>query len=215
MVCVNHNREPVPAARTRQTALGHDEMTRSMGKKIRRLSRPLNFYDGDDFAALDEAATTRSPRAAAIVATALVEDALRWCLCGFLIPADADQAELPAVDQAELFDNENGPLRTFHAKIVMGYSLGIYGQVTRDDLRRMQLIRNAFAHSPRSISGFLILNTQGVSEKCPNLFVEGPAFPLPTSNPQERPLRLAGPTPAPVIFQNADSPPDRARNTKY
>jgi hypothetical protein len=81
-----------------------------MGKEIRRLSyKPLNFHDGDDLAALDEAVTTSSPRAAAIVATALLEDALRWCLCGFLIPAAADQAELPDADQAEVFENENAP----------------------------------------------------------------------------------------------------------
>src|SRR5205823_1682 len=149
----------------------------------------------------------------------------RWCLCGFLIPAGAEQAELPAADHAAVFDNHNAPLHTFHAKIVMGYSLGIYGQVTREDLHRMRLIRNAFAHSPRAITfdtpavtklclelyyldyvlvhtsrtatsvpvpeatnprdklldtarlliidlhaiGFLTLNTQRVSEKCPNL----------------------------------------------
>jgi hypothetical protein len=109
---------------------------------LRPLSRPLNFDEGDDFAALDEAATG-SPRAAAIVATALVEDALRWALCGFLIPD---------VDEAALFDGETAPLRTLHAKIVIGYSLGIYGQVTRDDLHRIKHIRNAFAHSPRDIT---------------------------------------------------------------
>ncbi len=131
-----------------------------MANKIRRLSRPLDFVDGDDLAALDEAANG-SPRAAAIVTTALVEDALRWCLCGFLTP-DADRAELPALDHADVFDNEIAPLKTFHAKIVIGYSLGIYGTVTRDDLQRMKRIRNAFAHSPRSIT----FETREVSSEC-------------------------------------------------
>jgi hypothetical protein len=118
---------------------------------IRRLSRPLDFDQGDDLAALDEAATG-SPRLAAIVATALVEDALRWCLCGYF----------PTLDEGELFDKEGAPLSSFHAKIVIGHALGIYGEVTRDDLRRMKLIRNAFAHSPRAIT----FNTSEIRETC-------------------------------------------------
>lgn len=34
----------------------------------------------------------------------------------------------------------------------MGYCLGIYGEVTRNDLRRLKNIRNVFAHSPRTIT---------------------------------------------------------------
>ena len=98
-------------------------------KKIRHLTRPPHFpAAGDDFiTALTEAATG-SPRTAAIVATALVEDALRWCLCGFLIPSGAELAELPAEDQDAVFDSEIAPFKTFYAKIVMGYSLGIYAE---------------------------------------------------------------------------------------
>jgi hypothetical protein len=120
--------------------------------KIRDLSRPLDLEAGDDLAALDEAATA-SPRAAAIVASSLVEDALRWCLCGFFTPV---------VDEAEMFDSAVAPLASFHAKIVMGYALGIYGEVTREDLRRIKLIRNAFAHSPRAIT----FETPDVKEQC-------------------------------------------------
>jgi hypothetical protein len=82
-----------------------------------------------------------------------VEDALRWCLCGFFTPV---------ADEAEIFDNEGAPLWSFHAKIVMGYALGIYGEVTREDLCRIKLIRNAFAHSPRAIT----FETPEVKEKC-------------------------------------------------
>ena len=120
---------------------------------LRPLSRPLNLQEGDDIlAALKEAATS-SPRAAAIVATSLVEDALRWCLCGWLIPN---------VNEAQVFDNETSPLRTFNAKIIMGYSLGIYGEITRDDLHIMRYIRNAFAHSPRAIT----FDTPNVTTLC-------------------------------------------------
>src|SRR5438477_6077010 len=115
--------------------------------KIRRLSRPLDLPGGDDvIKALDLAARV-SHRATVIVATALLEDALRWCICGYLIPAGSDRGELPAEDQAAVFDSEIAPLKPLHAKIVIGYSLGIYGQVTRDDLHRIKRIRNAFAHS--------------------------------------------------------------------
>jgi hypothetical protein len=125
-----------------------------MAKKpdIRTLSRPLDFDQGDDLAALDELATG-SPRSAAIVATILVEDALRWCLCGFFSRT---------LDEAELFDKQGAPLSSFHAKIVIGHALGIYGEVTRDDLRRMKLIRNAFAHSPRAVT----FETPEIREKC-------------------------------------------------
>lgn len=82
-----------------------------MASKIRRLSRPLNFDDGDDLNALDEA-ESGSPRAAAIVGTALVEDALRWCLCGFLTP-DEDRGELPALDHNEVFAARLPPSRLF------------------------------------------------------------------------------------------------------
>jgi hypothetical protein len=96
-------------------------------KQLRRLSRPLDSAD-ELIASLNEVAAA-SPRAAAIVASALIEDTLRWCLCGFLIPKDA-QAELSDEDHAAVFDDDNAPLRTFHAKIVMGYALGIYGKIT-------------------------------------------------------------------------------------
>lgn len=137
-----------------------------MATKIRHLSRPLDFpAAGDDYiAALNEAATG-SPRTAAIVAAALVEDALRWCLCSFLIPAGAQQAELPAEEQAAVFDNETAPLKTFHAKIVIGYSLGIYGKVTRENLQRIKNIRNVFAHSPRAIT----FDTPEVAKECAEL----------------------------------------------
>ena len=87
------------------------------------------FVPGDDLiTGLNEAAASRSPRTTAIIGAALVEDALRWCLCGFLIPSGAELAELPAEDQDAVFDSEIAPFKTFYAKIVMGYSLGIYAE---------------------------------------------------------------------------------------
>jgi hypothetical protein len=129
--------------------------------KIRALSRPLDIPGGDDLTApLDEIAQG-PPRATVIVGTALLEDALRWCLCGYLIPRGYRMA-LPEADQNAVFDNEAAPLNTFHAKIVMGYSLGIYGNITRDDLYRIKRVRNVFAHSFRPIT----FDTKEVAKEC-------------------------------------------------
>lgn len=40
----------------------------------------------------------------------------------------------------------NGPLGTFSARIMMGYSLGLFGQKTNHDLLLIRTIRNEFAH---------------------------------------------------------------------
>jgi hypothetical protein len=129
-----------------------------MAGKIRDLSRPLDT-DCDD--PIDDIAKG-PPRATAIVATALLEDALRWCLAGYLIPAGSDRGQLPEEDQSAVFDNEIAPLNTFHAKIVIGYSLGIYGKITRDDLNRIKRIRNQFAHSFRPIT----FRTPEIAKEC-------------------------------------------------
>jgi hypothetical protein len=44
----------------------------------------------------------------------------------------------------------------------MGYSLGIYGKVTRDDLKRIKNIRNVFAYSFRPIT----FDTPEVAKEC-------------------------------------------------
>lgn len=48
-------------------------------------------------------------------------------------------------------DTANGPLSTFSAKIKMGYSLGLYNKLMRDELDLIRYIRNAFAHSWRKL----------------------------------------------------------------
>jgi DNA-binding MltR family transcriptional regulator len=49
---------------------------------------------------------------------------------------------------AEL-QSEQGPLRSFSAKISIGYSLGIYDEKVQRDLNIVRVIRNAFAHSKK------------------------------------------------------------------
>jgi len=134
-----------------------------MARNIRKVSRPLDI--GENLTATFEEISEGSPRVVVVVATALLEDALRWCICGYLIPRGY-RVTLPAEDQTHVFDSEIAPLNTFHAKIVMGYSLGIYGKITRDDLHRIKRIRNAFAHSFRPIT----FDTPEVSKECLDLY---------------------------------------------
>jgi hypothetical protein len=132
-----------------------------MATKIRDLSRPLDIPGGDDLVATIDEISQGPPRAAVIVGTVLLEDALRWCLCGYLIPRGYRIA-LPREEQNSVFDNEAAPLNTFHQKIVMGYSLGIYGKITRDDLYRIKKVRNVFAHSFRPLT----FDTKEVVKEC-------------------------------------------------
>jgi DNA-binding MltR family transcriptional regulator len=45
--------------------------------------------------------------------------------------------------------DDRGPLRSFSAKISIGYALGIYNDKIQHDLNTVRIIRNAFAHSKK------------------------------------------------------------------
>ena len=64
-------------------------------------------------------------------------------------------------------DNGNGPLSTFAAKIRMGYVLGIYEKIIKEELDLIRHIRNAFAHA-RELTDF---STPDIIEACGELFV--------------------------------------------
>jgi len=118
-------------------------MPRSPRRTLRTLSGPLDFGTDTASEALNELSTAPD-RVAAIVAASLVEDSLRWALNGYLILNISDDEE------RALFENA-GILSSFHAKILMGKALGLYGSVARGDLMTIKDIRNAFAHAPRRI----------------------------------------------------------------
>lgn len=63
------------------------------------------------------------------------------------------RSRLPKIDDGtwSLMLQDNGPLATFSQKIIMGLALRIYGQETRDNLKIISNIRNAFAYSKRLI----------------------------------------------------------------
>jgi DNA-binding MltR family transcriptional regulator len=52
-------------------------------------------------------------------------------------------------DTWEKLQGENGPLRSFSTKIIIGYALGIYDEKIQHDLNIVRIIRNAFAHSKK------------------------------------------------------------------
>jgi hypothetical protein len=112
------------------------------------------------------------PRAAAIMAAAFVEDALRWSMESYLVAGLSDD------DLRELFESEGAPLASFHDKIIVGYAIGMYGPAAKADLLAVKRIRNAFAHAPRSID----FTTSEIVQECTRLHYQeaklNAAYPL-------------------------------------
>jgi hypothetical protein len=125
--------------------IGRREAPTMSKRTIRNLSHRFD-HQSDDLLAVLKEIRDHPPRAAAIVAAALLEDSLRWSMESYLTDS------LTEGDLHGLFSDETAPLASFHGKIVMGYALGMYGPAARNDLLAIKRIRNAFAHAPRSIT---------------------------------------------------------------
>jgi len=97
-----------------------------------------------------------SDRAAAIVGATLIEHGLKIIiLSGFV--------RLSPTETKNLFDaDKRGPLGTFGDRIKMSYAMGLIGQKGRNDLVRVQKIRNLFAHSALEVH----FDLSEVSEFC-------------------------------------------------
>jgi hypothetical protein len=93
--------------------------------------------------ALADAAVHANPTVTAIMGAVLVEHELEGFLRKRLSKRDDETWSDLTLD--------NGPLGTFHKKIIAAYALGIYGDVTRQNLNIVRNIRNAFAHSKKLI----------------------------------------------------------------
>jgi hypothetical protein len=104
---------------------------------IRALSRPVEYGTDGDFASAFKEIQEAPDRVAAIVGAAIVEDALRWALNSFFI------LQITENEERELFEN-NGVLSSFHAKILMGFALGLFGEAARNDLNRIRNIKKCF-----------------------------------------------------------------------
>ena len=84
-----------------------------------------------------------SERGSAIVAASIVESSLKIAIAINFLLSDKDFEKLLGV---------NAPLASFDAKILLGFSLGLYGKNTRNDLDVIRKMRNAFAHAMLSLS---------------------------------------------------------------
>jgi hypothetical protein len=80
-----------------------------------------------------------SDRSSAIMAGALVEQALYVMICAKIAdPGDGKQASW--------FEGINAPFRSFEQKIALGRALAVYDQPIEDRLNIIRKIRNVFAH---------------------------------------------------------------------
>jgi DNA-binding MltR family transcriptional regulator len=95
------------------------------------------FNEGDWEKSFEEI-KSESDRAAVIVSSALLENALERSIISRLIPMSNTHRDL-------LFEDP-GPISTFSAKIKLGFSLGLYGHTAKSDLNKIRAIRNQFAH---------------------------------------------------------------------
>jgi hypothetical protein len=78
-------------------------------------------------------------RGSAIMASALLEQALKTAICCRITDHGDDVRKA-------WFEGDNAPFGTFAAKIQLGMALGIYGPVMHGQLIRIKNIRNQFAH---------------------------------------------------------------------
>lgn len=109
--------------------------------KLRDLSHAV--ITSEERKTLMRALINTNPIVTAILGAVLVEHELDWLLRGRLSRKDDDTWS----DMT----GEEGPLSTFHRKILMGHALGIYTAEARTNLHIVRVIRNAFAHSKKLI----------------------------------------------------------------
>jgi len=95
---------------------------------------------GDWARALFDAFSQESDRAAAIVAGAMLDDALLKLLKARLV--------VPDNEERSILDGVNAPLGTFSARIDGALQLGLVSTYLARDLHLIRKIRNAFAHEP-------------------------------------------------------------------
>lgn len=129
---------------------------------LKALSRKRIKYI--DVPAFFDAINRESPRMAAILAAAGVEDGLEFAI---------ELQYMEGLSNAEfqtIFDSDD-MLGTFGAKIKIGHALRLYGDITQADLNCIKDIRNTFAHAKMSLD----FSHSAVIEACKQL--QGPFGP--------------------------------------
>jgi hypothetical protein len=110
-------------------------------KKLRDLSREQLTREESN--SLYQLLMASPPLVAAILAAALLENDLDGLLRGRL--SRRDDATWNEMTE------DRGPFGSFSQKIAAGYALGIYDQITRENLDIVRTIRNGFAHARKPI----------------------------------------------------------------
>ena len=144
-------------------AVSSDSSSSGKGTRPPRLTslraRPT---DDKDVAAFCDDLAGESDKGAAILASADLDSDLESKLIKFIeIEVELD------IDERNLLFGESGPLASLGAKARLWHAMGLYGKVTRDDIIIISRIRNAFAHTPKSLS----FDDQLISENCHHLKV--------------------------------------------
>jgi hypothetical protein len=106
-------------------------------EKLKALSRQRLMLA--DIPGFFELLNSETPRMAAILAAAGVDDGLEFAIQYQFM------RDLSNTDFKTIFDSDD-MLSTFGAKIKMGHALQLYGDITRADLNCVKDIRNVFAH---------------------------------------------------------------------
>jgi DNA-binding MltR family transcriptional regulator len=96
-----------------------------------------------------------SDRVAAIACAAVLDDTLGTIISDRFIRLGKEWED-------RIFTNQGAPLGTFHAKIIIGYAMGLIGPVARADLHLIRTIRNDFAHSGNPVR----FDDPEISAKC-------------------------------------------------
>ncbi len=92
----------------------------------------------EEIKAVRQAFTDGTPLTSAVLGQAIIEHELETILRKKFKKQD-DETWL-------MITNDDGPLRTFAAKIDAGYAFGVYDNITMRNLDTIRQIRNAFAH---------------------------------------------------------------------
>jgi hypothetical protein len=87
-----------------------------------------------------EISAENNHRGAVILLASNTEICLRYAIRRHLAKTDYTETE-------QLLYRTGGPLRSFEAKIRVGYTMGIYGAQTKNNLDCIKGLRNAFAHA--------------------------------------------------------------------
>jgi hypothetical protein len=105
---------------------------------LKALSRKRLMYT--DVPIFFELLSNETPRMAAILAAAGVEDGLEFAIQNQFMRG-LSKAEFQTIFEA------SDMLGTFGSKIKMGHALSLYGDITQADLNCIKDVRNAFAHA--------------------------------------------------------------------